>query len=75
MDTIKTLTVGTVCRQLGCCDQNAELGVSIGGLPLLLPIDSVSIRQNANNAEVIVFNIDEDNMGEILERAIEITNE
>lgn len=72
METIKKFTVGSACRQLGQCDPNAEIGMSIGTIPLLIPIESISIRQNENNEEVIAFNIIEENLKQIFNKAIEV---
>lgn len=72
METIKKFTVGKACSQLGLCDQNAEIGISIGNIPLLIPIESISIRENGNNEEVIAFNVMEENLKQVFNRALEI---
>ena len=55
---VKKLTVGTLARQLSECNQNAEIVVAIGNIPLAIPASSISIKENANNEEVVALNVE-----------------
>ena len=64
---IKKLTVATLARQLSECNQNAEIAVAIGNIPLCIPVSSIAIRQNANNEEVVVVNVERNTLTQILD--------
>lgn len=55
---VKKMTVGTLARQLSECNQNAEIVVAMGKVPLSIPASSILIRENANNEEVVAINVE-----------------
>lgn len=65
---VKKMTVGTLARQLSECNQNAEIVVAMGNIPMAIPASSISIRQNANNEEVVAINVEH----EMLVQALDI---
>ena len=65
---VKKMTVGTLARQLSECNQNAEIVVAMGNIPMAIPASSISIRENANNEEVVAINVEH----EFLVQALDI---
>ena len=72
MDTlsaIKKYTVRNALRQLEQCDPGAEIGMSISGIPMFIPINMIMVSQNLNNEEIVVLNIKLEDMKKIFDSA------
>lgn len=71
----KKFTVATAVRQLSECNQDAEISVVIGKVPLSVPVEGISIRENAEGQEVVTLIVAHDTFLEILDYGIELIEE
>jgi hypothetical protein len=62
-------------RQLSECNQDAEISVVIGKVPLSVPVEGISIRENAEGQEVVALMVAHDTFLEILDYGIELIEE
>lgn len=72
---LKKLTVSTLARQLSECNQAAEIAVTIGALPMSLPVSSIAIKENAANEEIVALNIDYDLFVQLLDLSEDMLQE
>ena len=63
----KKFTVATAVRQLSECNQDAEISV--------VPVEGISIRENAEGQEVVTLIVAHDTFLEILDYGIELIEE
>lgn len=69
------ITAATLTRVLKDCSLDAEIGMVIGGMPFCIPVESISIRENAASEEVIAFNISQANLKTILNQGMQMLEE
>lgn len=72
------ITAATLTRVIKDCSVHAGIGVVLGGIPLVIPVENISITQNGNGEELIAFNLDIEKVQAILDggiRMLEGSNE
>lgn len=63
---IKRLTVATIIKRLSECNQEAEVAVTLGNIPLCIPVETLSIRMNADDQEIVALVVSSETIAEVL---------
>ena len=71
---IRSMTVETLMRQLSLCDKNAEIMVTIGDIPIAIPANSFSVKENAQKREIVSINIDYKSLSDVVELGNKMLN-
>lgn len=66
------VTAAMLTRVIKDCSANAEIGIVLGKVPLVIPVESISITQNGNGEELIAFNLDIEKVHAIIDGGIKI---
>lgn len=63
----KRMTVESLMRQLSLYDKNAEIMITIGDIPIAIPANSMSIRENAERREIVSINVKYEALSDIVD--------
>lgn len=66
------MTVEKLMMILKDCSPEAEVGMSLGVLKLMIPIVSVSVTENMHNDEIIALDISTEELKNILEHTVSV---
>jgi hypothetical protein len=64
---LKKIIVESLVRQLNECDKSAEVMMTVGNIPLALPISSLLIKENSEKKEIVTLNIDYEDLMKVFE--------
>lgn len=72
---VKRLTVSQLARQLGECNQEAEVRVIIGIVPQSIPVGTIAIREDIMRNEIVTLVVEHQTFVDALDYGVELIKE
>jgi len=69
---VRTLTVAHLARQLSECNQEAEVKVTIGTVPLSIPLETIAIKEDMLGNEIVSLVVNHETFIDMLDYSIEL---